>query len=124
MDIYRYFHPHHNPRLYGKAVRLQELYELEQAAAELRKALARARKRTERKGFSEIGKRNFDDVIEAARFLQKEIKALCQVHPGDTEAELLEVAHERSNLVGWNNWSELVDQSVEYNRRSKGKKVA
>ncbi len=47
MDLYRYFHPHHNPRLLLVPLRLQELGELEQAAAELKKAVRRAAIRSE-----------------------------------------------------------------------------
>lgn len=46
MDLFRYFHPHHNPRLRSKALRAQELGELELAALELQRALERARVRT------------------------------------------------------------------------------
>ncbi len=47
MDLYRYFHPHHNPRLLRTPLRLQELGELEQAASELKKAIRRAAIRSE-----------------------------------------------------------------------------
>jgi hypothetical protein len=50
MDIYRYFHPHHNPRLRTTPIRLQELNELEEAARELRRAIERAGLRSLREG--------------------------------------------------------------------------
>ena len=68
MDIYRFFHPHHNPRLLTTPVRQLELVELEQAASELRKALARAQRRMERKSTAPIMPEHFNDIIRAMDF--------------------------------------------------------
>lgn len=112
MDIYRFFHPHHNPRLHNTAVRQQELGELEQAAAELRKALERARKRAEKKVTPPIMPEHYNDIIKAARFVELSLKTLYDAHPGDARLALLDLINERSEFAGWEAWSSLLREQL------------
>ena len=110
MDIYRFFHPHHNPRLHNTRVRQQELSELEQAASELRKALERAQMRLKRRTVSRILPEHFIDIMKAIRFVEMSLQTLCDAHPGDTEEEMQELIEERSHFTGWESWTALVKE--------------
>ena len=112
MDIYRFFHPHHNPRLVNTALRYTELSELLQAAVELRKALERAQQRTSRQAVPPILSEHFIDIIKAERFIEESLKTLCEVHPGDSEDELQKLASERSSSSGWEAWTESVQAGI------------
>ena len=112
MDIYRFFHPHHNPRLHSTPVRQQELSELEQAASELLKALERASQRSARKTVPPILPQHFTDVIKAMRFVVSSLQTLCDAHPGDSLAVLRDIAQERSEFSGWENWTALVREQL------------
>lgn len=112
MDIYRFFHPHHNPRLHSTALRLQELSEVEQAASELRKALERAQKRTFRKPCPPLLGQHFVDLIKAMRFVEYGLQTLCDAHPGDSPAALKELIEERSGFAGWESWTKLLREHV------------
>jgi hypothetical protein len=112
MDIYRFFHPHHNPRLHSTPVRQQELGELEQAAAELRKALERAQQRTIRKAAAPILPSHFVDIIKAMRFVESSLETLCDAHPGDSRSQLLDMINERSAFSGWETWTALLSEQV------------
>lgn len=112
MDIYRFFHPHHNPRLHSTPVRLQELLELEQAAAELRKALERALRRTKRKRTGPVLPSHFNDIIKAMRFVEASLQTLGDAHEGDSEVEMNQLLHERSNFSGWEAWVTLLRQQL------------
>jgi hypothetical protein len=112
MDIYRFFHPHHNPRLHNTKLRQQELGELEQAAAELRKALERAKQRTSRRPVSRILPEHFTDLLKAVRFVEMSLQTLCDAHPGDTEEEMLDLIRERSEFTGWETWASLLREQL------------
>jgi len=112
MDIYRFFHPHHNPRLHSKALRAQELSELEQAASEILKALVRAQERTHRKPVGQILSIHFKDIVKAMEFVQRSLETLSQVHPGDSIDDLSALVNERSAAPGWDGWSTLVNQQI------------
>ena len=112
MDIYRFFHPHHNPRLHRTPLRQQELSELEQAASELRKALERAQQRCERKPLAPIMPLHFNDLIKAIRFVESSLQTLCSSHPGDSLGELSDLIRERSQFSGWEAWISLVSEQV------------
>ncbi|MCB0336041.1 MAG: hypothetical protein KDD62_07030 [Bdellovibrionales bacterium] len=112
MDIYWFFHPHHNPRLHSTALRQQELGELEQAATELLKSLTRARQRAARKPVPPLFPEHFDDVIKAARFISESLKTLCDAHPGDSKEALINLIKERSDFSGWEAWSSLVKEQL------------
>jgi hypothetical protein len=112
MDIYRFFHPHHNPRLHSTPMRLQELLELEQASAELRKALERAMRRTKRKRKGPVLPSHFADIIKAMRFVETSLETLCDAHDGDSEIEMNDLIHERSHFSGWEAWVSLLRQQL------------
>ena len=112
MDIYRFFHPHHNPRLHNTALRQQEISELEQAASELRKALDRARLRTERKSAAPIMPEHFNDIIKAMRFVEASLQTLCDAHPGDGHDAMRELIRERSEFTGWESWVSLLREQL------------
>lgn len=112
MDIYRYFHPHHNPRLHSTALRQQELSELEQAASELLKAVERAKSRAERTPAPPILPEHFTDIIKALNFLVRSFQTLCDAHRGDTRGEMLSLIAERSEFSGWENWVNLVREQL------------
>ena len=114
MDIYRFFHPHHNPRLHNSKLRQQELSELEQAASELRKALERAKQRMVRRPVSRILPEHFTDIMKAIRFVELSLQTLCDAHPGDSEADMLELIRERSEFTGWESWTALVTEQTKY----------
>ena len=112
MDIYRFFHPHHNPRLHNTHLRQQELGELEQAASELRKALERAQQRTARRPVAPIMSEHFTDIIKAMNFVEKSLQTLSDAHLGDPESDLLDLIHERSELPGWENWASFLREQI------------
>jgi len=121
MDIYRFFHPHHNPRLISTPMRQVELIELEQAASELKKALIRAQIRIEKKPVSPILPSHFTDIIKAMDFVNRSLQTLCDAHPGDSETELAGLVAERSSFSGWENWASLVEQQLNVNQASLNK---
>jgi len=112
MDIYRFFHPHHNPRLHNVALRQQELSELEQAAAELIKALERAQQRVVRKPTPPLLPDHFVDLSKAMRFVSASLQTLCEAHPGDSREDVMKLIQERSNFAGWENWTTLVREQL------------
>ncbi|MBX7137925.1 MAG: hypothetical protein K1X83_08080 [Oligoflexia bacterium] len=112
MDIYRFFHPHHNPRLHSTPLRQQELSELEQAAAELRKALERAQQRTARRAATPIMPEHFNDIIKAMRFVEASMETLCNSHRGDNLSELSELIRERVEFSGWEVWTKLLGEQI------------
>ncbi|MBX7145045.1 MAG: hypothetical protein K1X79_11385 [Oligoflexia bacterium] len=112
MDIYRFFHPHHNPRLHSTPLRQQELSELEQAASELCKALERAQSRTLRKAAGPILPGHFTDIIKAMRFVEASLQTLCDAHPGDNEQVLMDLVRERGALSGWEAWTSLLREQL------------
>jgi hypothetical protein len=112
MDIYRFFHPHHNPRLVNTALRYTELSELLQAAVELRKALERAQQRTTRQAIPPILSEYFTDIIKVERYMEKSLQIFCEMLPGDSEGELQRVASERSFSSCWVAWTESVQAGI------------
>lgn len=112
MDIYRFFHPHHNPRLHRTALRQLELSELEQVTSELRKALERAQQRTRRNTAPPIMPEHFTDLIKAMRFVEYSLQTLCDAHPGDAAEDLKELINERSVMSGWENWTTLLGEQL------------
>lgn len=112
MDIYRFFHPHHNPRLRRSKLRQLELSELEQAASELKKAIIAAQARTERNPVPPIMSEHFTDIIKAMNFVEQSLQTLCDAHPGDDRAALQELVDERSQSSGWEQWVVLTRQQL------------
>lgn len=112
MDIYRFFHPHHNPRLHSTHLRQQELCELEQASSELRKALERAQARARRAPRAPIMPEHFTDLLKAIRFVEASLQTICDAHAGDTEEELTRLVAERSEFSGWETWTSLIREQL------------
>lgn len=112
MDLFRYFHPHHNPRLRNVPLRLQELGEMEQASKELRKALKRAEIRTESNPISQIRSEHFSELVEAIDYVVETLEKLSSVHPGDNQKTLEDLLKERESSPGWENWSRLLSQRL------------
>lgn len=112
MDIYRYFHPHHNPRLNSTPLRQVELVELEQASSELKKALIRSRSRLEKGTTPPLLPSHMSEVIKAMDFVVTSLQTLCDAHPGDGEEELKKIIEERSPLSGWETWASLLQEQL------------
>ncbi len=112
MDIYRFFHPHHNPRLHKRRLRQQELSELEQVASELRKALERAQARSFRAPVGRLLGEHFIDLIKAMRFVENSLQTLCDAHPGDSVEDLKDLVAERETSHGWEKWTEIVSEQL------------
>lgn len=112
MDLYRYFHPHHNPRLRIVPLRMQELGELEQAATELERALERAALRADNVPVGPISSEHFEQVLIAARYLVDSLKTLTRAHPGDTPEAMTKLLDERAEAPGWETWARLVRQRL------------
>lgn len=117
MDIYRFFHPHHNPRLHSTPLRQQELGELEQAASELCKALVRAQRRLERKPVAPIMPVHFDDLLKAMNFVVSSLQTLCDSHPGDDLETLADLVRERSQFSGWESWTALLAEQMTFEKQ-------
>jgi hypothetical protein len=113
MDLYRYFHPHHNPRLRNVPIRLQELGEIEQAAIELRNAVRRAEIRSEHAPAGNITNEPFGEVLVALDYLVDSLALINKAHPGDKIETLKEMLRERKDAPGWENWARLLQQRLE-----------
>ncbi len=113
MDLYRYFHPHHNPRLHKIPVRMQELAELEQAAIELGRAVNRAEIRFRHTQGESAAKESFADMKAALDFVAHALAALTESHPGDDKNTLRALLDERKEAPGWEDWAKLVQQRLE-----------
>ena len=112
MDLYRYFHPHHNPRLKNAPLRLQELGELEQAAVELKLALERAELRTSVAPVGGIKGEHFTDLLVGMKYVVDSLHTLTKAHPGDATATMYQLLKERENAPGWENWSRLLKERI------------
>jgi hypothetical protein len=112
MDLYRYFHPHHNPRLHKTPVRLQELGELEQAAIELRKAVERAEIRTRHMPVGAIREDSFSQLLIALDYVVESLSELTRAHPGDEYDTMIQLLQERKEAPGWENWAKLLHQRL------------
>lgn len=113
MDLYRYFHPHHNPRLRNKPLRLQELGELEQAALELKKAVKRAEIRAGDAPLGAIKKDHFSQLLVALEYIVESLETLSEAHEGDSEEIMGDLLSERESAPGWENWCRLLKQRLE-----------
>lgn len=116
MDLYRYFHPHHNPRLRKKALRLHELNELALASKELLKSLQRAKLRTVDSPIGPIKAEHFDEIILAAEYILESLNTIEAAHPGDKKEELAALLTERKNSPGWENWCELLKEKIKMDK--------
>ena len=112
VDIYRYFQPHHNPRLRNRSLRLQEIAELRTASEELEKAVRRAETRSNDRSEMSDSEFNFGEIAEALQFVSQRLSTLERLHPGDDKTSLLQLVEERKTSAGWENWSRLVLQRL------------
>lgn len=135
MDLFRYFHPHHNPRLRQVPLRAQEVSELELAAVELQRAIERAAIRMsslrgaamaatagpsgapsgEERHPEDIGgitALHFEQLLVAANYLVESLAALAKAHPGDDEGTMRQLLKERQDAPGWENWARLVTERL------------
>lgn len=88
------------------------MIELEQASAELKKAIIRARTRLERVASPPLLPSHFNDIIKAMDFANTSLQTLCDAHPGDSETDLSQLVQERASFSGWEIWSSLLDQQL------------
>lgn len=124
MDLYRYFHPHHNPRLRNKPLRLQEIAELQQSVSELRKAIKRAEIRSESAGDETINSSYFSQILEATDYILDVLTKLTDKHPGDEIEQLKQMIEERKDAPGWENWTRLLNQRITALEKSRNAEVA
>ena len=108
MDLYRYFHPHHNPRLAHKPLRLIEIAELQQAASELKKAIERSQTRTVNAPIGPIREHHFENLVTAIEYIIDSLSVLSDAHPGDSLNTLKNMLEERQSAPGWENWTRLL----------------
>lgn len=113
MDLYRYFHPHHNPRLRHVPLRMQEVAELEQAANELKKAVERAKVRAESAEIGGIKGEHFSEILVALDYAVESLGILSRAHPGDEMNVMYQLLEERKDAPGWENWARLLKQRMD-----------
>lgn len=113
MDLFKYFHPHHHPRLRNVALRLQEISELGQASEELKRAVQRAKLRCENAPVGGITPEHFADIILALEYIAESFATLVEAHPGDDVATILRMVEERRKIPGWETWAEIVSEKLQ-----------
>jgi len=111
MDLYRFFHPHHNPRLRQKSLRLQEISELELAAKELLRALNRASLRMS-SSQTEISTQLLDSAADSVELAHEFLKNLVEIYPEDTIIDLRTLLEERKSSAGWEAWTNLLTERL------------
>lgn len=111
MDLYRFFHPHHNPRLKNKPLRLQELSELELATKELQRALHRAIIRMETSNLDSLREilHSSHEAIDLAKNL---ISQCIEEYPEDSDEDMLSLLSERKSAPGWEAWTTLLSEKL------------
>ena len=112
MDLYRYFHPHFNPRLRNVPVRLQELLELQQAATELKKAIERAELRTKTRENPPFPSEYLSEISAALAFASEALGEIIKILPEDDIKTMVEMLEERKAAPGWESWSRLFAERV------------
>jgi hypothetical protein len=113
MDLFRYFHPHHHPRLRRVPLRLQELGELELAAKELSRALKRAEIRSENRFIGgPVSAEQIAEVVDSVDGVISQLKSLIHLHPGDSSEDMEKLIEERQSISGWENWARIVRERL------------
>jgi hypothetical protein len=112
LDLFKFFHPHHNPRLRTVPLRLQELAELEQAAGELRRAVRRAKLRCECAPLGGILPEHFSEILNGLDYVVESLSTLTAAHPGDDVATIFQMVEERRKIPGWETWTEIVTEKL------------
>ncbi len=113
MDLYRFFHPHHNPRLRNRAIRLQELSELELAAKELYRALERASIRITASESEAIPASLISASSEAIELAAELLHQMVELQPEDSEEDMKALLEERKSAPGWEAWCILLRERIE-----------
>lgn len=111
MDLYRFFYPHHNPRLRTVKLRLQELTEISLAIKEIGRVLNRSKRRI---GADESYLENMEDTINAIDLAHSIIETTIRNYPEDTPEDLECMLKERIGAPGWEAWCKLVDSRLDY----------
>lgn len=120
MDLYRFFHPHHNPRLRSVKIRLQELTEISLAIKEISRVLMRSKRRLGEDGlFSD----NMDDTINAIDLAHSIIETTIRNYPEDSPEDLENMLVERTGAPGWEAWCKLVESRLDYIKRERDSRV-
>lgn len=131
MDIYRFFHPHYNPRLLNSPLRFQELGELLLASNELKKAVKRANIRERRNSFEKHSpeftdnlqayspSEKLEQVAEALEFIVSTLSSLRATHKGDDITAMHSLMKEREKAPGWENWAHLLKERFDCIQKDK-----
>ena len=135
MDLFRYFKPHHNPKLHDIPPRSQEFFELLQAAKEFSLAVQRAQVRIEssskirQNGIMKIVDHDTNEKIKnqlgncvlSLNFIESALSHIIEKIPPDSLGDLEDLIKEREGLVGWENWVMLLKESLSSMNDSKFK---
>jgi len=113
MDLYRYFHPHHHPRLRNVPLRHQEIQELLQAALEIKRAISRARIRSEENKILGIDPISFERMLLPLDDVIDQLSIMSDMHPGDDVETIRQLTIEREAVPGWEMWSQLVKKRID-----------
>ena len=111
MDIYRFFHPHHNPRLRSIKLRLQELTEISLAVKEIDRVLKRTKRRLLH---NETSLNLIEDTINAINLAYELLETNIRNYPEDTPEDLEQMLKERLQAPGWEAWCKLVESRLAY----------
>lgn len=121
MEIYKFFYPHFNPLLSGTPLRQQELSELSQSTALLRRAIEQAEKRNAPSGLRVINHDQLQSALKALKYAEATLENLEQAHPGDSLSTLEAVARERTDMPGWRSWASLFFEQLRYAYKQRDK---
>lgn len=111
MDLYRFFHPHYNPRLRNVPVRLQELNEISLAIKEISRVLHRTSRRL---GHNIDALNHMESTKEAIELAHNLIESAILTYEEDTQEDLEEMLKERRSAPGWEAWCRLVESRLNY----------
>jgi hypothetical protein len=109
LDLSRYFHPHHNPRLLKVSLRLIECGELHQGAIHLLKAVERAAIRSRVAPQPELPSERLEAIAQALRTVVDELRSVVDTLPEDSHEALRDLVEERRHAPGWENWTRLLE---------------
>ncbi len=112
MDLYRFFYPHHNPRLRVVKLRLQELTEISLAIKEVGRVLNRSKKRLGQDTPETLDE--MEDTIGAIELAHSIIESMILNYPEDSPEDLESMLKERRNAPGWEAWCKLVESRLDY----------
>ncbi len=113
MDLYRYFHPHFNPRLRHQPLRLIELGELAQAAAEIKNALSRAHLRSSNAPNSLGEESQFMELTGLLDIVIQRLQTIAESMPEDDLQTMKRLLEERKNAPGWEGWCALLAERLQ-----------